>query len=41
MTGQELVKFLNTLKEFVPSYWKGRIESVIKEMGGKVNVSQN
>jgi len=36
MNGNELVRFLNTLKEFVPSYWKGRIENVIKQMGGTV-----
>jgi hypothetical protein len=36
MNGNELVRFLNTLKEFVPGYWKGRIENVIKQMGGTV-----
>ena len=36
MNANDLVKFFNTLKEFVPSYWKGRIEQVIVQMGGKV-----
>jgi len=36
MNGQELVRFLNTLKEFVPGYWKSRIENVIKQIGGTV-----
>ena len=36
MNADELVKFLNTLKNFVPSYWKSRIEDVIRKMNGKV-----
>lgn len=36
MTGNDLVKFLNVLKEFVPGYWKGRINDVIKQMGGTI-----
>jgi hypothetical protein len=36
VTAHDLVKFLNTLKGFVPGYWRGRIEEVIKQMGGTV-----
>jgi hypothetical protein len=37
MDAKELIKFLNTLRNFVPGYWRTRIEDVIRKMGGKVN----
>lgn len=36
MNANELVKFLNTLRNFVSGYWRGRIDEVIKQMGGTV-----
>jgi hypothetical protein len=36
MSAEELIKFLNCLRNFVPPYWKDRIDHVIKSMGGKV-----
>lgn len=36
MNPQELVRFLNTLRHFVPGYWKGKIEEVITKIGGQV-----
>lgn len=36
MNADELVKFLNTLRNFVSPYWKSRIEQVIVQMNGKV-----
>jgi len=36
MQAEELVYFLNTLKNFVPGYWRGRIEEVIMKLGGEV-----
>lgn len=35
MNPPELIKFLNTLKNFTPGYWRGRIEEVIVKLGGK------
>jgi hypothetical protein len=35
MNAQELVKFLNVLKYYVPGYWKSRIEEVITKLGGQ------
>lgn len=34
MNPQELVKFLNVLKYYVPPYWKDRVEQVIDQIGG-------
>lgn len=39
MTPEELINFLNTLKTFVPGYWRGRIEEVISKIGGQVRPS--
>lgn len=36
MSAEELINFLNTLKNFVPGYWRGRIEEVIMRVGGQV-----
>jgi hypothetical protein len=36
MNPQELIKFLNALRHFVPAYWRGRIEEVIVKVGGQV-----
>jgi hypothetical protein len=36
MEGKDLVKFLNTLRCFVPSYWRTRIDEVIQKLGGKI-----
>lgn len=36
MNPDELVKFLNALKNFVPPYWKARIEATIQRMNGKI-----
>jgi hypothetical protein len=36
MPAEELVKFLNTLRNFVPGYWRSRIDDVIGKMGGKI-----
>jgi hypothetical protein len=36
MNAEELVKFLNSLRLFVNDYWTGRIDKVIRKMGGKV-----
>lgn len=36
MNADELVKFLNTLRNFVPGYWRMRIDEVITKMGGTV-----
>lgn len=35
MKPEELVKFLNVLKFYVPGYWKSRIEEVITKIGGR------
>lgn len=39
MSPEELINFLNTLKTFVPGYWRGRIEEVISKIGGQVRPS--
>ena len=36
MSAEELVKFLNVLRNFVQPYWRGRIDECIQKMGGKV-----
>jgi hypothetical protein len=36
MNPDELVKFLNVLRNFVPPYWKDRIDHTIHKMNGKV-----
>lgn len=36
MDPNELVKFLNTLRNFVPGYWRSRIDEVIQKMNGQV-----
>lgn len=36
MSAEELVRFLNVLKNFVSPFWKSRIEQVIVKMNGKV-----
>jgi len=36
MNGTEIVKFLNTMRNFVSGYWRGRIDEVIKQLGGSV-----
>jgi hypothetical protein len=36
MSPEELVYFLNRLKNFVPAYWRGRVEEVIMKIGGEV-----
>ena len=36
MNPDELVKFLNVLRNFVPAYWKARIDDVIRKMNGTV-----
>ena len=36
MDPNELVKFLNTLRNFVPGYWRTRIDEVIAKIGGTV-----
>jgi hypothetical protein len=36
MQVEELIYFLNNLKNFVPGYWRGRIEEVIIKLGGVV-----
>lgn len=39
MTPQELIKFLNVLRFYVPPYWRGRIDDVIRKIGGEVKVN--
>lgn len=39
MDARELIKFLNTLRFYVPLYWKDRIDNVIRKMGGQVKVN--
>lgn len=36
MNANELIKFLNVLRVFVPPYWRGRVDEVITKLGGKV-----
>lgn len=36
MNADELIKFLNTLRNFVSPYWRGRIDEVIRKMNGQV-----
>jgi hypothetical protein len=36
MSPEELVKFLNVLRNFVPGYWRSRIDEVIGKIGGRV-----
>jgi len=35
MNNLEMIRFLSALKNFVSSYWKGRIEEIIVRLGGK------
>ena len=41
MDVDELIKFLNVLRCFVPPYWRNRIDEVIVKMGGKVRPSHH
>ena len=36
MSPEELVKFLNVLRYYVPPYWRDRIDHVIQRIGGQV-----
>lgn len=36
MNPNELVKFLNLLRNYVPGYWRGRIDEVITKIGGTI-----
>ena len=36
MDARELIKFLNVLRNFVPGYWKSKIDEVIIKMGGQI-----
>lgn len=36
MNPEELVKFLNVLRNYVPPFWKDRIDQTIKQMNGQV-----
>jgi hypothetical protein len=36
MSAEELVRFLNTLRNFVPGYWRARVDEVIVKIGGQV-----
>jgi hypothetical protein len=36
MNAEELIKFLNVLRNFVPPYWKDRIDHTIVQMNGQV-----
>ena len=36
MDPNELVKFLNLLRGYVPGYWRTRIDEVITKIGGTV-----
>lgn len=39
MDNKELIRFLNTLRFYVPPYWKDRIDVVIEKLGGKVKIN--
>ena len=36
MDPNELIKFLNLLRNYVPGYWRTRIDEVIVKIGGTV-----
>lgn len=36
MNANEVIKFLNVLRYYVSGYWRGRIDDMIKQLGGTV-----